>query len=209
MANKILVVDDHLIVRIGISMVLKKEIENLNIWSAENYIDALSLLKEKSFDLVILDIGIPGGKNVGMIEEIRTIQPNVKILIFSSFEEDLYACRYILSGANGYLNKLSKEDKIIEATKAILEKGKYIQPEIVNKIVESALKKTPLNPLDMLSKREFEIAELIVAGEGNLEICNKLDIQMSTVSTYKNRVFEKLKVTNIVELIEIFKIYVY
>ncbi|MNQ60300.1 Oxygen regulatory protein NreC [compost metagenome] len=209
MTNKILVVDDHLIVRIGISMVLKKEIENLNIWSAENYIDALSLLKEKSFDLVILDIGIPGGKNVGMIEEIRDIQPNIKILIFSAFEEDLYACRYIISGANGYLNKLSKEDKIIEATRAILEKGKYIQPEIVNKIVESALNKTPLNPLDMLSKREFEIAELIVAGEGNLEICNKLDIQMSTVSTYKNRVFEKLKVTNIVDLIEIFKIYVY
>ncbi|MNR27313.1 Oxygen regulatory protein NreC [compost metagenome] len=112
-------------------------------------------------------------------------------------------------GANGYLNKLSKEGEIIEATKAILEKGKYIQPKIVNKIVESALKKTPLNPLDMLSKREFEIAELIVAGDGNLEICNKLDIQMSTVSTYKYRLFEKLGVNNIVELIEIFKIYVY
>jgi len=209
MANKILVVDDHLIVRMGISIVLKKGIENLNIWNAENYIDALSILKEKFFDLVILDIGIPGGKNIGMIEEIRAIQPNVKILIFSALEENLYACRYILSGANGYLNKLSKEDKIIEATKAILEKGKYIQPEIVNKIVESTLNKIPLNPLDTLSKREFEIAELIVAGEGNLEICNKLSIEMSTVSTYKNRVFEKLKVTNIVELIEIFKIYVY
>jgi DNA-binding NarL/FixJ family response regulator len=209
MTHEILIVDDHLVVRTGVSIVLKNEIQNLNITSAENFIDTVGLLKEKSFDLIILDINIPGGKYVGMIEEIRVIQPNVKILIFSALEEDLYACRYILSGASGYLNKLSKEEKIIEAVKAILEKGKYIQPEIVNKIVEAALDKRPLNPLDMLSKREFEIAELIVAGEGNLEICNKLDIQMSTVSTYKNRVFEKLKVNNIVELIEIFKINIY
>jgi len=209
MAYEILIVDDHLVVRTGISIVLKNQIQNLEIWDTENFIDTTILLKERSFDLVILDINIPGGKNVGMIEEIRAIQPDIKILIFSAFEEDLYACRYILSGANGYLNKLSKEEKIIEAVKAILEKGKYIQTEIVNKIVEAALNKRSLNPLDMLSKREFEIAELIVAGEGNLEICNKLDIQMSTVSTYKNRVFEKLKVNNIVELIEIFKINVY
>ncbi|MNF80073.1 Virulence factors putative positive transcription regulator BvgA [compost metagenome] len=87
-----------------------------------------------------------------------------------------------------------------------MKKGKYIQPEVINKIVEATLNKTPLNPLDALSKREFEIAELMLLGEGNIEISNTLDIQMSTVSTYKKRVYEKLKVKNIVELIDVFKI---
>ncbi|MNQ23442.1 Oxygen regulatory protein NreC [compost metagenome] len=206
MSTKILIVDDHFVVRKGISAVLKKHIENIYIWTAENYIDAIILLKEQPFDLLILDINIPGSKNVGMIKEVKAIQSTVKILILSAMEEEHYACRYIISGANGYLNKLCEESKIIEATRTILKKGKYIQPEVINKIVEATLNKTPLNPLDALSKREFEIAELMLLGEGNIEISNTLDIQMSTVSTYKKRVYEKLKVKNIVELIDVFKI---
>lgn len=205
MAYKILLVDDHLVVRTGIAIVLKQEIENLKIFNAENFLETISILKENSFDLVILDINIPGTKNTDMIHDIRLIRPNIKILIFSANEEEQYACRYIVSGANGYLNKLSSEKKIVEVVLSILENGKYIPDDVMSKIVASVLNKTPLNPLEKLSKREFEIAGLLVEGQGNLEISNTLKIQMSTVSTYKNRVFEKLKIKNVVALIDIFK----
>ena len=208
MENKILIVDDHLIVRAGIAIVLKQHIENLSISNAENFIEAIEILKASYFNLIILDINIPGGKNLGMIEELRAIQPDVKILMFSAFEEEQYACRYILSGANGYLNKLCSEKNIIEAVTSILENGKYIPLEIAHQIVEVTLNKKPINPLDLLSKREFEITGLLVNGNGNLEIANKLNIQMSTVSTHKIRVYEKLKIKNLVELIGIFKTYI-
>jgi DNA-binding NarL/FixJ family response regulator len=208
MENKILLVDDHLIVRAGVAIVLKQHIENLNISNAENFIEAIEILKTSYFNLIILDINIPGGKNLEMIDDLRVIQPCVKILIFSAFEEEQYACRYILSGANGYLNKLCNEKKIIEAVTTILENGKYIPSEIANQIVEVTLNKKPINPLDLLSKREFEVTGLLVNGDGNLEIANKLNIQMSTVSTYKIRVYEKLKINNLVELIDIFKTYI-
>jgi DNA-binding NarL/FixJ family response regulator len=155
--------------------------------------------------LVILDINIPGGKGVEMIQELRSIQPAVKIMMFSAHEEEQYASRYILSGANGYLNKLCSEEKMILAVTSILETGKYIPNEIAHKIVEAGFNKTAVNPFDTLSKRELEIVKLLIDGYGNLEICNKLNIHMSTVSTYKVRVFEKLKITNLVELINIHK----
>jgi DNA-binding NarL/FixJ family response regulator len=205
MAYKILLVDDHLVVRTGIAIVLKKEIENLKIFNAENFLETISILKENSFDLVILDINIPGTKKTDMIHDIRLIRPNIKILIFSAHEEDQYAFRYIISGANGYLSKLSSEKKIVQVVLTILENGKYITDEVMNKIIDSAFNKIPLNPIDKLSKREFEIAGLLVEGLGNLEISNTLKIQMSTVSTYKTRVFEKLKIKNIVALIDVFK----
>jgi DNA-binding NarL/FixJ family response regulator len=209
MENKILIIDDCLVVRAGVAIILKQHIQNLNISNAENFIQAIEILKTSYFNLIIFGINIPGGKNLGMIEDLRAIQPGVKILIFSAFEEEQYACRYILSGANGYLNKLCSEKKIIEAVTTILENGKYIPLEIAHQIVEATLNKKNINPLDLLSKREFEITGLLVNGNGNLEIANKLNIQMSTVSTYKIRVYEKLKINNLVELIGIFKTHIY
>lgn len=207
MSYRILIVDDHLVVRTGMAIVLKGQIPELTIENAENFIEAISILKENVFDLIVLDINIPGSKNLEMINDIRSIQPNIKILIFSAYEEEQYGLRYILAGANGYLNKLCSEEKMILAVKSILETGKYVSDEIASKIVDARINKAVINPLSALSKREFEIAELLVNGDGNLEISNKLDIHISTVSTYKIRVFEKLKINNLVELINIYKNY--
>lgn len=207
MEKKILIVDDHLVVRTGVSILLREKIEDLQILNAENFFEAITIIKEQVFDLIILDINIPGSKNTEMIQEIRSIQPAVKILVFSANEDEQYASRYILSGANGYLNKLCSEEKMQLAVTSILETGKYIPNEIAHKIAEGRLNKTPVNPFEVLSKREFEIVELLVKGNGNLEISNNLNIHMSTVSTYKVRVFEKLKISNLVELINIYNNY--
>ena len=205
MTKKILIVDDHLVVRNGVAMVLEKQIEDVAISNAENFFDAVAVLKEVSFDLIILDINIPGGKSTEMISDIRAIQPSVKILVFSAYEEEQYALKYISSGANGYLNKLCSEEKMMFAINSIFESSTYISADLVNKLVERRVNKEQINPLEVLSKREFQIAELLINGNGNLEISNKLDIHMSTVSTYKARVFEKLKISNLVELINLYK----
>ncbi|MDR7370185.1 response regulator transcription factor [Flavobacterium aquidurense] len=203
--KKVLIVDDHLVVRNGVAMVLEKQIENVEISNAENFFEAVAILKLVPFDLVILDINIPGGKSTEMIGDIRAIQPAVKILVFSAHEEEQYALKYISSGANGYLNKLSSEEKMMFAINSIFESSTYISPELLSKLVEARVTKAPINPRDVLSKRELQIAELLIHGNGNLEISNLLDIHMSTVSTYKARVFEKLKVHNLVELINLYK----
>lgn len=209
MAKKILIVDDHLVVRNGVAMVLEKQIEDVIIANAENFFEAIALLKEDFFDLIILDINIPGGKSTEMITDLRAIQPSVKILVFSAHEEEQYALKYISAGANGYLNKLCSEEKMMFAINSIFESSTYVSSELVNKLLKEKVGKKNINPRDVLSKRELQIAELLINGNGNLEISNMLNIHMSTVSTYKARVFEKLKINNLVELINIYKIFEY
>ena len=205
MQKNILIVDDHLVVRTGVSIILEEKFEHLNISTTENYSETLAIVKTQKFDLIILDINIPGGKNTSMISEIKEIQPLTKILIFSVYDEQTHACPYIIAGANGYLNKLSDQEKIIYAVESILKSGNYLTNEIVSALINASTNKEAINPLDKLSKRELEISELLVKGDGNIEIANKLSIQLSTVSTHKNKIYQKLQIKNIIELIAIFK----
>lgn len=204
MQKEILIVDDHLVVRTGVSIILEEKFKNFSITTAENYNETLTVLKDKNFDLIILDINIPGGRNTAMIEQIRDIQDEAKILIFSVYEEETHACPYIIAGANGYLNKLSDKKKLINAVDSILKTGNYLTPDIIKNLVKASTNKESINPLDRLSKREREISELLVQGDGNIEIANKLSIQLTTVSTHKNKIFNKLNIKNIVELITLF-----
>ncbi len=201
----VLLVDDHLVVRKGVELVLLSTYPNANVYSAENYDDAIDIMKTIRLDLVILDININGIENIKIMNSMKEIQSKVKILIFSSHEEKHYGIRYVQNGADGYLNKFCTEDKIIKAVKQILEKGYYYSDQVKNKLNSKTYKKSSLNGIENLSNREFEIAKLLISGEGNLEISNKLNIQMSTVSTYKNRIFEKLNINNVVSLSELFK----
>jgi DNA-binding NarL/FixJ family response regulator len=201
----ILLVDDHLVVRKGIELVVNDSFPNAVVYNAENYKDALVILQTLDINLVVLDIIINGIEDVKIMKEIKKIQPKTKILIFSCHEEDNYGLRYIKNGADGYLHKYCSEDKITEAFKNILINGYYYSDVIKTKLNTKTNKKLLSNPIDALSNREFEIARMLIDGCGNLEIANKLNIQMSTVSTYKNRVFEKLDINNIVALSSFFK----
>jgi len=203
---KILIVDDHSVVRHGVSLILKAAFQNANFIEAETFPAAIALLKEKP-DLILLDINLPGGNSTRMIERIKTDHPDVLIIIFSGYSEGQYALRYIHAGANGFLNKDSSDTEIINAVKTVLKDGMYVSNATKEKILENVLYKTPINPLESLSNREAEVAELLAKGEGNLEIANQLNIQMTTVSTYKTRIFEKLRINNVVSLVEIFKVY--
>lgn len=205
MELNILLVDDHLVVRKGVELVIADSFPKAIVYNAENYIETLEILKTIDVDLVVLDIIINGIEDVKIMKAIKKIQPKTKILIFSCHEEEFYGLRYIKNGADGYLHKYCSEDKITEAFKDILKEGYYYSDSIKSKLNLKVNKKNLLNPIDALSNREFEIAKMLIDGCGNLEIANKLNIQMSTVSTYKNRVFEKLDINNIVALSSFFK----
>ena len=131
----------------------------------------------------------------------------MKILIFSALDEDIYALRYLNAGASGYLNKGSNEDEMKQALKSMMVSGKYITQNIKDRILDSYISKKPINPLEQLSNREVEVARLLIKGFGNLEIAEMLNIKKSTVSTFKNRIFEKLEIDNLADLIDFFNLY--
>src|SRR5690606_18263479 len=137
----------------------------------------------------------------------KAIQPEMKILIFSALDEDIYALRYLNAGASGYLNKGSSEDEMKQALKSMMISGKYITQNIKDRILDSYISKKPINPLEQLSNREVEVARLLIKGFGNLEIAEMLTIKKSTVSTFKNRIFEKLEIDNLADLIDFFNLY--
>ncbi|WP_163407082.1 response regulator transcription factor [Flavobacterium ajazii] len=203
---KVLIVDDHSVVRHGLALVLKRGCDIVSISHADNYEDLTIQLKENQ-DLLFLDISIPGGKNLKMVEDIRAEYPKLLIMMFSAYAEEHYALRYIHAGANGFLNKYSKDEEILTAVKSVINTGKFISDVVKEKIIQNTLHNLPINPLEKLSSREIEVAELLANGEGTIEISNKLNVQMNTVSTFKSRIFDKLGVNNVIKLVEILKIY--
>lgn len=201
--RNILLVDDHLVVRKGVEIILSNAIPGATIYNVENYDEAIELVNVIKFDLVILDVNINGVENIKIMNKIKSIQKELKILIFSSHDEKQYGVRYIQNGADGYLNKFCSEDKIISVVNEILENGIFYSKDLKAKL--NAKSKKHSNTIENLSNREFEIAQLLINGYGNLEISNKLEIQMSTVSTYKNRIFDKLDINNVVALSKLLK----
>jgi DNA-binding NarL/FixJ family response regulator len=202
MDRKIIIADDHFVVRLGTTLILESHYKDVKISCAESYTDLTNQLHAEQFDLLILDINMPESKYLSMIGEIKEIQPSLKILVFSVYDHDI-AAQYIIEGADGYINKLSDENNILEAVEQILETGTYYSQDIVKKLVSSAKKDTPINPLDILSEREKEIFDLLVKGYGNIEISNELNLHLSTVSTYKARVYKKLNIKNAVDLVRL------
>ncbi|MAP80374.1 MAG: DNA-binding response regulator [Aequorivita sp.] len=206
--TRILVADDHGIVRMGLVQIIK-QLRPLAILSeVEDYKALATLVSKESFDLVILDVNMPNGTLQQAIDFIKIKQPELKILIFSSQDESLYALRYLQMGAHGFLNKLSSKEQIDEALAAMLHKGRYISEEVRDSMVDRTLnKQQKSSPLQALSNRELEVANKLVEGLTLKEMSNQLNLHSSTISTYKNRVFEKLEVTSVPELMEVLRMY--
>ncbi len=204
--EKILIADDHGVVRLGLSMIIKKLRPHAVIDLVSDYKEVMQIIKAKTFDLVILDLNMPNGNFQEALQAIRIKDPATKVMIFSSQDESIYAVRYLKMGADGFLHKDSGEDVINRALVKMLDQGRYMSEEVKDSLIYGKLNKqeTPINPLEMLSEREMEIAECMVAGDAPKEISSKLNIHASTVSTYKSRVFEKLNIQSIADLIKIF-----
>lgn len=207
--KNILIADDHTIVRLGVLLVVKSMFLNANISEAETLGQVIAQLEEKPYDLLILDINIPGGNNLQMINAVRLRRPGIKILIFSGYEEQLFALNYIQAGADGYLVKYSSEEVIKTALKTVMNNEKYISAAVKEQLLSKWQQPKPVadNPLMSLSGREREVLNLLVKGSSVAKIAETLHLQLTTVSTYKTRIFEKMGTSNLVELIDKVKLY--
>lgn len=207
----ILIADDHAIVRHGTMLFINEWLPGAKISEADNFNKVAKMLGEQVFDLLILDINIPGGNNIQMVDVARLKQPGIRILIFTAYDEQLYAIRYLQAGANGYLHKLASEEQIRKAIETVLHDEQYMSREVKDlllKMVMASGRRPPHeNPLHTLSNREIEVARFLVQGMSLIEISRALHLQISTVSTYKNRIFEKLEISNLVELVEKVRLY--
>ena len=209
MPMQVAIADDHSAVRIGMKYLVREWMPESTVHLAADLPALLRLLSSETIDIIVLDINIPGGNNFQMIPTIRNLQANVRILMLSAYDEGLYALRYIDSGADGYLQKDSGEDHIREALNAVLAGRKYLSDELKEHMLQNRLNnggQLHNNPFSRLTNRELEISRLLIEGKGVGEIAKILFIHTSTVGTYKNKIFEKLDVRNIKELMDAFTI---
>ena len=200
-----LLADDHSLIRQGIFFMLEDIDLEKEIFQASNLQQTLEIIKSKTIDIAVIDAHFPDGNSLSIIPEIKKISPNTKILIFTGIDESTQSLKYLNAGANGFLSKMSEEKEIENALKRMYEDGEYISAVTKALLLDSLQDRRLINPLFRLTERELQVAEMYAEGLGNLEIANRLDVKQNTVSTLKRRIFEKLKIDNIVELIDLVK----
>lgn len=201
----ITVADDHSAVRLGMKYVINDWMPESVVSFAEDMPGLLRLLSLKTIDIIVLDINIPGGNNFQMIQMIRNVQANVRVLMLSAYEEGVYALRYIDSGADGYLQKDCDDGDIKDALNTVYRGKKYLSVKLKEHLLERRLNQGGEfsdDPFGNLTNRELEVSRLLVMGMGVSEIARTLFIHTSTVGTYKNKIFGKLGVRNLKELMD-------
>jgi len=209
MTEKILIADDHGVVRLGLSAMIKKLRPSSIVEETDNYRGLLDIIDKKPFDLIILDVKMPNGNFQDTLDIIKIKYPKMKVLVFSAQDEQLYAIRYLKMGADGFLHKLANEEQIGSALEKMFSNGTYISNEVKDIMVFNTLNKhvPTQSPMELLSNREIDIAEKLIKGLSLKDISNDLNIHIASVSTYKTRLFKKLNVQTVPELIEIFRLY--
>jgi DNA-binding NarL/FixJ family response regulator len=202
----ILIADDHAIIRNGLEILLSNIGKKFSFFHASDKSEVFDNLMKNTIDLIVLDLNFEDGNAITWIKEIKTVFPEVKIIIFSSFDESVYKNRVLSLGANAFISKLSMPEEIILAFEQTLYDNEIAltAKKSIKSIKSKKSNKSSL--LNVLSNREMEIALLMIKGVANLEISNKLNLRKSTVSTYKQRIYDKLNISSVAGLIEIFKV---
>jgi len=198
--RKILLADDHAIVRSGIKFLVKENFEPELIDEAENEEEITKFIRGQQYDLILLDITLPNTDFTRLMQWITITSPGSKVLIFSMHSENIYGVRSLQLGARGYLHKTVSNDEIVFAIKRVMEGKKYIGQGLAELLAEKNTESKINNPFNTLSQRELEIVVHLNSGKTLPEICNILKIQYSTANTYKRRIFDKLNVHNLLSL---------
>ena len=200
MPMKILICDDHKIVREGLRQILQQLSEDTLINEASNSDEAFALLKKDTFDIVSLDSSLPGRNGIDVLQTIKEKWPLTNVLILSMHLPQVFAMRAIKLGASGYLTKDTATEELLVAVKKIANGGKYISPLVEKILLQQLASDKPAKKHDSLSRREFEIMIKLAGGRSLLEIGNELSISNKTVGTYRTRIMEKMNLTKNIEL---------
>ena len=197
---KIVIVDDHPVIRRGLKQIITEEPNIEVIGEAENAQVALTLIRETDCDAVILDITMPGTSGLDVLKQVKCEYPKLPVLILSVHPEEQYAVRVIRAGASGYMTKDNTPDELIKAIRKIASGGKYITPFLAEKLV-SVLDASQKLLHEKLSDREFQVMRMIASGKAISDIAEELCLSGKTVSTYRARILKKMNMKSNAELI--------
>lgn len=197
---RILLADDHSVVRQGIKQILANSIEKVTFGEAQNARDIRDLISNESWDIIILDLAMPDSNGIEMLKQVKHERPNLPILILSMFPEEQYALRAIKAGASGYLNKESAPEELVEAIHKILQGGEYISQSLAEQLIHYARNEEDLPPHKYLSDREYQVLCMIASGKEIREIASELSLSVKTISTYRARLLLKMSMKTNAEI---------
>ncbi len=197
---RILLVDDHEIVRRGLKQMLAEEFPKAGFGEAGCVPEARVLLAQKKWELVLLDINLPDGSGLDLLAEVKRLCPQAAVLVLSSYPEEEFAVRAFKLGAAGYLTKASVAEETLVAVKRVLAGGKYVSAALAEKMATALGQPELHSPHDALSPRELEVLRLVATGKTIKEIAAGLSLSEKTVGTYRSRISEKLGLSTKVEL---------
>ncbi|MFN8134746.1 MAG: response regulator transcription factor [Bacteroidales bacterium] len=189
---KILIVDDHAIVREGLNRIIAAEKDMQVAGMAKDGNEVIRVMLDSEIDVVVLDISMPGKSGLDLIKDLKQVQPMVKILMLSMYPEERFAMRSIKAGASGYLTKEMAPEEIVNAIRTIYSGRKYITPALADIIAEELQNPSEKVPHELLSDREFEVLCMLAIGKPVVEIAASLSLSESTVSTYRMRILQKM-----------------
>ena len=198
---RIIVADDHHLIREGFKKTINREIDMEVVYSAENGEELLTSIQKVESDVIVLDINMPGRSGLDLIKDIRALAPDTKILILSMYSEDRFAVRALKNGASGYITKESAPEEMVNAIRKVHDRGKYVSQSLAEKLAFN-LDSSADQPLhERLSDREFQVFQLIGNGKTMNDITAALNLSLSTVTTYRTRILEKMNFKSNAEII--------
>jgi len=198
---RIVIADDHTIVRDGLKQILSAAADLAIAGEAQNGQEVLQRVRELEFDVLLLDMSMPGKSGIELIKQVRTEKPKLRILILSMHEEHQYAVRAIKAGAAGYLTKESASAQLVSAIRKVAGGGAFISGAVAEQLALGAMPQSDRPPHTSLSDREFQVFRLLVSGHAVSDIGRQLNLSVKTVSTHKARIMHKMNMNNQTELI--------
>jgi len=196
----ILIADDHAIVRRGLRQILS-ETDDLHVSAeAATPAEVIERLEQQRFDVVVLDIGLPGKSGIELIGDVRKLRPEARVLILTMFSEEQYAIRAIRAGAAGFLTKETAPEKLVDAVRKVASGGRFVSAELAETLATHVAGEAKGRPHELLSDREFEILKMIGSGKTVSQIADELGLSVKTVSTHRTRILRKMDMKTNAEL---------
>lgn len=197
---KVLVADDHAIVRRGLRQILAETPDIMVAGEAATAQEVLRLVREERWNVVVLDISLPGGSGLELLSTIRRERPELPVLILTVYPEEQYAVRAIRAGAAGFLTKESAPEKLIEAVRKVASGGRWVSAELAETLASVLAGESGGAPHERLSDREFEILKMLASGKTVSEVAHELSLSVKTVSTHRTRMLKKMNMRTNAEL---------
>lgn len=197
---KILLVDDHELIRAGLKQVLHVGLGNITVGEAKNAEEAMSLMTQQNWDLAITDITMPGRSGLDLLLEFKNLRPEMPVLVLSVLSEDEVAVRVLKSGAAGFVHKETSGEELVRAVRKVIAGGKYVSPSFAEKLALRITAPQTDEPHKKLSDREYVVMTMLASGTTLTQIGKILSLSIKTISTYRSRIMQKMRLENNAEL---------